>query len=207
VADEIPREVRRVLEFLNEQMSPAEVLAVEVKQYVSEGDERTLVPRRIGETRRGSDRRATTRGRWTLEEMLEDLRERGLAQAASVAEQLAADLEEIADLVFNRGMTQGSFGVRLPTGMAGQHAFLATVRSTGQVMIGFNWLKRQAPFDQPDARHELRRQLEEIPGVDLEGNIDGQPVFDLDLLTVPDQRTAFIDVVRWTAGQLRTANG
>jgi len=32
VADEIPSELRRVVEFLNEQMSPAEVLALEVKQ-------------------------------------------------------------------------------------------------------------------------------------------------------------------------------
>ena len=146
VADEIPREVRRVLEFLNEQMSPAEALAVEVKQYVSEGDERTLVPRRIGETRRGADRRASSRGRWTLPEMLEDLRERDLHQAATVAEHLAAELDDFAELIMNRGATQGSFGVRLPTG-TGQHAFLATVRSTGQIMVAFNWLKRRAPFD------------------------------------------------------------
>ena len=43
VADQIPRELRRVVEFLNGQMS-AEVLAIEVKQYVGEGDVRTLVP-------------------------------------------------------------------------------------------------------------------------------------------------------------------
>ena len=33
LADEIPRELRRVVEFLNEQMDPAEVLAVEVKRF------------------------------------------------------------------------------------------------------------------------------------------------------------------------------
>ena len=36
VADEIPRELRRVVEFLNEQMR-ADVIAIEVKQYVGEG--------------------------------------------------------------------------------------------------------------------------------------------------------------------------
>ncbi len=35
VADEIPTELRRIVEFLNQQMDPAEVLAVEIKQYVS----------------------------------------------------------------------------------------------------------------------------------------------------------------------------
>ena len=32
VADEIPSELRRIVEFLNQQMDPAEVLAVEIKQ-------------------------------------------------------------------------------------------------------------------------------------------------------------------------------
>ena len=49
VADVIPPELRRIVEFLNEQMDPGEVLAVEIKQYVGEGM-KTLVPRVIGQT-------------------------------------------------------------------------------------------------------------------------------------------------------------
>jgi hypothetical protein len=44
VTDEIPRELRRVVEFLNEQMA-AEVIAIEVKQYVGPDGPRTLLPR------------------------------------------------------------------------------------------------------------------------------------------------------------------
>lgn len=53
VADRIPTELRRIVEFLNGQMNPAEVLALEVKQYVGltgDGHLRTLVPRIIGQT-------------------------------------------------------------------------------------------------------------------------------------------------------------
>ncbi len=49
VADIIPAELRRVVEFLNEQMDPAEVLAIEVKQFIGEGM-KTLVPRVLGQT-------------------------------------------------------------------------------------------------------------------------------------------------------------
>ena len=49
VADVIPPELRRVVEFLNTQMDPAEVLALEVRQFVGK-DLRTLVPRLIGQT-------------------------------------------------------------------------------------------------------------------------------------------------------------
>lgn len=34
-ADAIPKELRRIVEFLNEQMKPAEVLALEVEQYAT----------------------------------------------------------------------------------------------------------------------------------------------------------------------------
>ena len=47
VADIIPPELQRIVEFLNGQMDPAEVLAVEIKQFVGSGIQ-TLVPRVIG---------------------------------------------------------------------------------------------------------------------------------------------------------------
>ncbi len=50
VSDEIPRELRRVVEFLNGQMNPAEVTAIEVKQYLSSDGTKTLVPQVIGQT-------------------------------------------------------------------------------------------------------------------------------------------------------------
>lgn len=52
VADSTPKELRRLVEFLNEEMTNVEVLAVEVKQFQKPEDERfkALVPRVIGVT-------------------------------------------------------------------------------------------------------------------------------------------------------------
>ena len=49
LADVIPAELRRVVEFLNERMPDTEVLAMEIPQYVGEGH-RTLVPSIVGRT-------------------------------------------------------------------------------------------------------------------------------------------------------------
>ena len=59
VADGIPDELARVVEFLNEQMPDIEVLAVEIKRFKGESNE-ILVPRVIG---RLSGRRNSRRGR------------------------------------------------------------------------------------------------------------------------------------------------
>jgi len=56
LADVIPPELKRMVEFLNEQMDPAEAFAVEVKQYVGEGL-KTLVPRLIGQTAEAQKKR------------------------------------------------------------------------------------------------------------------------------------------------------
>jgi len=48
VADTIPTELQRVVEFLNERMSPTDVIAVEVRQYSGAGGEQVLVPRVLG---------------------------------------------------------------------------------------------------------------------------------------------------------------
>ena len=49
LADKIPDELTRVVEFLNEEMPRIEVLAVEIKQFMAESSNaRTLVPRIIG---------------------------------------------------------------------------------------------------------------------------------------------------------------
>ena len=49
VADHIPDTLRRIIEFLNEQMDRTEVIGVEVRQYVGDG-QTTLVPRILGMT-------------------------------------------------------------------------------------------------------------------------------------------------------------
>jgi hypothetical protein len=64
VADEIPHELRRIVEFLNEQMTHTDVLAIEVRQYVApNSDMVTLVPRVIGQTEAARDTKNVASGR------------------------------------------------------------------------------------------------------------------------------------------------
>lgn len=49
VADRIPDSLRRIIEFLNEQMDRTEVIGVEVQQYVGDG-QTSLVPQIVGRT-------------------------------------------------------------------------------------------------------------------------------------------------------------
>lgn len=70
IADEIPNELKQIVEFLNEQMNPAEVLALEIKQYVGE-DQLTLIPRIYGQSSKIQIKKARGIPRRTWEEKLD----------------------------------------------------------------------------------------------------------------------------------------
>lgn len=58
VADRIPPELKRIVEFLNQQMNPAEVLALELRHFAGEGV-RTIVPIVYGQTEDAKARKGT----------------------------------------------------------------------------------------------------------------------------------------------------
>jgi hypothetical protein len=61
VSDGVPDELRRIVEFLNQQMDPAEVLAVKIKQYASQDSGfKTLVPRIVGQTVEAQQKKSST---------------------------------------------------------------------------------------------------------------------------------------------------
>jgi hypothetical protein len=57
VADELPRELKRLIEFLNEQFTNVRVLGVELRQYVGQ-DVKALVPRVIGQSEAAREQKA-----------------------------------------------------------------------------------------------------------------------------------------------------
>ncbi len=77
VADDIPSELKRVVEFLNGQMNSVEVLALEVKQYAGE-NQKALVPRIIGQTEEARERKGTSseRKQWDEQSFFQDLEEK-----------------------------------------------------------------------------------------------------------------------------------
>lgn len=112
VADVIPRELRRVVEFLNAQMSPAEVLAIELRQFQGEGL-RTLVPMVIGQTQAAIRTKSSTSSapqrNWDeaifLEALGERTDERSVANARLIIDWMKRSAERVA---FNSSFEWGS---------------------------------------------------------------------------------------------------
>ena len=64
VADELPRELKLIIEFLNDKMRDVQVAGIELVQY-QEGDLRVLVPRVVGQTEASRNRKTKASSRKT----------------------------------------------------------------------------------------------------------------------------------------------
>lgn len=148
VADVIPDELMRITEFLNEQMSPAEVFAVEVKQFKAPGHGGTvIVPAVFGRTASASVKNSRQDAPSRAE-----LLETSSVPTRQVLERLAAVAEEHDGV-----MQETPSGVQLKT-----HAG----RTVATLYFGFDALDvpvqpmRERGFDvEADAIHARLQQL------------------------------------------------
>lgn len=91
VSAAVSPELSRVVEFLNAQMDPAQMVAIEIKQYGSDEGFTTLVPRAIGRLADTSKKVAPTtieRRRWDADSFFAELGLRQDAETADLAYQI-----------------------------------------------------------------------------------------------------------------------
>jgi hypothetical protein len=210
VSDEIPRELARVVEFLNGQMNPAEVIAIEIKQYLGADGTKTLVPRVIGQTaeveaRKG--RRASGEGRqWDEQMLFADLMERRGQNETQVARELYKwILARGWRSTFGRGMHDGSW---VPVFAAnGRDHYPIALYSYGRIEVQFQHLKPRAPFDDEQTRLELLRRVNEIPGVSFGPEvITKRPSIQLRVLASNSiAREPFKRVIEWIEAEASSA--
>jgi hypothetical protein len=208
VADEIPRAMQRVIEFLNEEMRTTEVIGIEIKRYHdSVHDLSTLVPRTLGDTARAKARKeegGTTRAPhrdWDADSILATLSEHHGSDVAEVARRiLDFALDRGLDIRFGRGAKVGAARISItPTNVDTRFVHL---NSDGQIGLGFDQLKEVAPFDDEAKRSEVAARLEAITGVRLRNLVSGAPEFPMQLLRDAADLAAFLDTLHWIGGQV-----
>jgi hypothetical protein len=206
VADEIPPELRRVVEFLNGQMDPAEVLAVAVRQYVGDGL-RTLVPQVHGQTAESQIRKGAAGSRpsrqWDEGSFFAELAERNDEATVRGARRVYEWGRRIATRFWwGQGARSGScFPVVMARGI--QHSPFA-LWTNGPLELQFQHMANgQKPFDQIERRRELLQRLNRVPGVDLPDDAHSRrPGIPLRLFDSDEVWAEFEKVMDWYLHQI-----
>src|SRR5688572_12709112 len=202
IADVIPTELQRIVEFLNEQMDHTEVLAIEIKQFVGQQGLRSLVPRVIGQTTKaqtvkGGQRRATT----NEDEFFTHLKRRS-PEAAEVA-------RRILDWAIEKGLPinwrGASFVPVIDYGGAFTHNPITVIGTSKipRVRIKFGRMRNRQKFSAKQ-RLELLGLLNEIPGVKLPNDsIEKFPSIPLTSLTKEGNLEQFLAAIEWSSDQVK----
>jgi len=152
VADSTPRELRRLVEFLNEEMANVEVLAVEVKQF-QKGDsqgQKALVPRVVGltETARGvKESSSRQRKKWSEREFFQVLGETVEPDVVSIVRDLYEWSQDVAGRIwFGTGKEIGSFTFHYLR--EGKTVSVFTIFTNGNLTLNYGWLSSHIAEEQ-----------------------------------------------------------
>ena len=203
VADQIPSELKRIVEFLNEQMDPAEVLAVELRQYVSQGL-RTLVPRVFGQTAEAEQRKTVSvRGEpWTEERFFEALKAKGDAELEIGRKIYEWSQAKMSRLWWGHGTRDGSFVPELDSDGLAYQPF--AVWTTGQVNIYFQYFRRKPPFESDEKRLELLAFLNSFLTKKLSVEvINRQPGISMADIAKGEAGLTFLKAFDWFVEEIR----
>lgn len=204
LADHIPSELKRIVEFLNEQMDPAVVLALEIRQYKANGLQ-TLVPTLYGNTSDAQKRKSTSYSKgepWTEERIFSELRKNCTGEELQVAEKIFQWAKaKCNQLAFGSGKTMGSMIPVIKNDDLKHFPF--AVWTTGSVEIYFQWHAYKKPFDQEDLRLKMANMLNKIDGVSLqESDIYKRPGIKFNTLAQDDNLKKFLSVFDWYKDQV-----
>lgn len=210
VADVIPKELQRIVEFLNDQMNETEVLAIEIKHFVGEQGLRSLVPRVIGQTAKATDIKRSGGGRTKKDEVsfFEALGKRSSAIEVEVARSILDWTKENFTEVrwgtatFTGVLDYGSNDTYNPISVftSGKPGLNATIRLRLPRMM-----MRNPPFNMDERRQELLRRLNEISGINLPDDLRKAVIIPLGMLAEPPALSKFLHVIDWTIEEVKAA--
>lgn len=205
VADHIPPELKRIVEFLNEQMDPAEVLAVELRQYVA-GELKTLVPRVFGQTTEAEQRKSgSVRGEeWTEDRFFDVLKEKGNTELAVGQAIYKWCREKAPKIWWGHGVQYGSFVPEFDSGGISYQPFV--VWTNGFVGIYFQFFRRKPPFESEQKRLELLSMLNSFLPKKLPPEvINKQPGISFTDIA-KDNGAGFLKVFDWFLEEIKKSN-
>jgi len=200
VADEIPKELKRIVEFLNSQMDPAEVLAVEIKQFVGQ-DIQTLVPKVIGNISSSDKKKAGRRSegkQWDETSFFKELEERKGTDEVAVARKIYKwAKEKMNEIWWGRGKKMGGFVPGLVINDDWYQFF--EVWTYGSIEIQFQYLKSWSDlFESKESRLELLSKLNSIEGIQLSDDvIERRPSLQLSIFKEKKKLEELFKIFDW----------
>lgn len=203
LSDKIHPELRTIVEFLNRQMDPAEVLAVELQYFANDSRTvRTLVPTIYGQIAVAKPGRSsaveTTIGQKEFVRIVADANSPN--RLACVASLIAWVERKKFGMTFR---TEANRSVFIPVcKVGGQITYPVSCKDFGKLVFQMRYYQSYAPLQDEATLSELESMLKKIPGFNPRGGMKGLPYVDMDQLATEQDRNAVLGVIDWILNKM-----
>lgn len=205
VCDTISQSLKRVIEFLSDLLSPAEIYGIEVRQFIGNGL-KIYTPYVIGfsaeaiKKRTGGDRKAI---KWCEETFLKDVSAcsgpRDIVTSELLIEWAKTNQLQVA---WGKGSIKGSFTVAVKC--EDEEYPIMTVYSSGRIDLLLSQLKATSMFESEKAREEIVSRFNEIlpKSTIKKSQIEKRPGFSVKQFRSGARRDKLIGVLDWLVGKI-----
>lgn len=205
VADKIPTELQRIIEFLNDQMQKSEILGIEIKQFLdSTGKIKTMVPKVIGLTAQAIQRNVSiSKFQWDEETYMQKVLGKLGNEACEVYEDIYRRFVNLnCRIWWGKGSIDGSF---YPCFDGKESYQLFGMYSNGFIEIPFQYYKEKGTFKDIEKRREFMFKINELLNTKLsESKLSKRPSISWTVLKTEKSRQDFMDLYTWFIGEVNT---
>ena len=208
LADAIPSELRRIIEFLNEELRNTEVLGTEIREHAGDGGS-LITSRTIGSTEAARVGKGGSGGRkwrkWTEPEFLAAVLEQGGKEDHATLLKLVTWAERHdPSLMITFGTGLHNPGMQIGIKRADAYLFPFTLYAGGGVEVNFQQMAGvpYPPFHRIEKRRELQRCLIDELGADIPNDrISLRPGFSRKVLLDGACFEKFLEIYDWALGE------
>jgi hypothetical protein len=174
-------------------MDPAEVLAIEIKQYAGQ-NMKSLIPRVMGQV---TNPQAPEKRQWDKVSFFKSMKEKCSENEIIVANKILEWAEDRSlSIKWGQGSINGMFQPLIEHKGIIHHTI--SVWNNGRIQIEFMYIKREPPFEEEIKRNELRERLNKIDGVSIPADkIGGEPPILPSTFKEEAKLVQFLEILDW----------
>lgn len=207
-ADTIPENLRRIIEFLNNQMQNAEVLGLEIKQYMSQNKQQIFVPKIIGRTLQAVETKKSPAKSWDYDSFLEDVQRMGGVPARTLCENIIRDFKGMGCRIwYGKGKIHGSIIICYDAENGKGMQLFGVYPWTKNVLCELEFHYFKEPYDSSNMKEILKQRFEDALDISIPPNrLNGRPSFRLDILQSADKYNKLIALFKEMIGNFSEVN-
>jgi hypothetical protein len=175
---------------------------------MSQNNQQIFVPKIIGRTLQAVETKKAPAKSWDYDSFLQDVQRVGNDEARALTERIIKDFKAFGCRIwYGKGRTHGSIIIVYDAENGKSMQLFGVYPWTKHVLCELEFQYFKEPYDNKEAKAELKQRFEEILDISVpENRLNGRPSFKIDVLYSSDRYNQLIALYKEMVENFKTTN-